>query len=196
MPWLNSDACNPNTRPTHRKAWSQPVSQVHNPNCCSCSSTSSSLMSIKVQLVIQAFFKESVQKWQQSSGSQFVSSWEPCLWHCSSLGGKQGQSAAACGGLWEPLTSDPLLWTSPEVFTSGGGRWCCRIHLYITRRPLLNCTAIQSRNCTFALRGTITFSCPHTHQGGDGFKNTPKKRRKAGYKISYSTSLITPRKCT
>lgn len=172
MPWLNSAACGPNTRPTNRKF--SPSSRLASPGLISTRFPSAQPELLSLQLNEQQLdvhkgsasdsgvFKESVQKWQQSSGSQFVSSWEPCLWNCSSLGGKQGQSAATCGGLWEPLTSDPLLWTSPEVSTSGGGRWCCRIYLYITRRPLLNCTAIQSRNCTFALRGTITFSCPHT----------------------------------
>lgn len=56
--------------------------------------------------VSDSAFKE-CSKWQESLGGQFVFSWGAVFVAFSLPRGKQGQSAAACRGLWELLTSDP-----------------------------------------------------------------------------------------
>ena len=104
---------------------------IHFPNALQESPSSSgsrNLVSIKVQPVIRAF--KECSKWQESLGGQFVFSWGAVFVAFSLPRGKQGQSAAACRGLWELLTSDPCCGSHgrfPEE-----GHHCQRLQPYIT----------------------------------------------------------------
>lgn len=105
------------------------------------------------------FLKRLFQKWQQSSGSQFVSSRELCLWQRSSL---EGETGAISFGVWRAVRATDLWPTAAEVTE---GVWVC------ARGELRCCCAVDATCCWTATprrfgNCTVAFH-PERAKGGE-----------------------------